>query len=112
MGAVSKKILDRIIKETRKKSGINQLTSSQEDINWFRKIDEEERKTLGKADIEAFYPSIKERHIVESLNYIRNLSVQVSHLNITWTKKDSSFDNTMAVRMELRCVRSWACIYY
>ena len=111
LGAVTKTILDRINADCRKELRVNQLRSSQEAIDWFTSIQDKANKTLLKADIKEFYPSISEGLVKEAISYCRSKGIQVSDDEVTcilkakyqiasslgtdWVKKDSPFDNSM-----------------
>ena len=115
LGVVSKSILDSINTEARAKLEVNQLRSSQDAIDWFTKIkDKTNNKTLLKADIKEFYPSITEKVIKRALEFMKSKGIIVSKenidvilkakyqvatsLGIDWVKKNSPFDNSMGAK--------------
>ena len=56
VGKVSKQILEKINKEVRQKSGLNQWTSTGDVVNWFKEIKDKPRKKFIKFDVVNFYP--------------------------------------------------------
>ena len=111
LGIVSKKILDVINAKARSCLKVNQLRSTQDAIDWYNQIEDKKTKTLLKADIKEFYPSINEKVIKNALQYMKSKGIVVSDeeeeyilkakvqiassLNINWVKKKSPFDNSM-----------------
>ena len=107
---VSKKILDKILKQARVILKPKQLISTQDAIQWFRGL-EKVGKTLLKADIAKFYPSIKKEHVTRALNALRERGIEINkedeeiimaskvqiaqHNESGWVRVDSNFENSM-----------------
>ena len=116
IGKISKQILQRICKEVRKETGINQWQSTEEVLEWFRKIPNKGRKDFLQFDIVEFYPSISEELLDKALDFASEIT-QITELdkkiikhsrkaflffraseNSTtdvWQKKSGNFDVTM-----------------
>ena len=58
IGKISKKILERIVKQLRKKLKLKQWQNTDAVIEWFKNIDDKKKKRFIQLDIESFYPSI------------------------------------------------------
>ena len=110
IGSISKRLLDRIIKDLQKMTKSNQWRCTQNVISWFKNIENKEKKTFFKFDIESFYPSIKENLLLEAIRWARTM-IQISeeekdiiiHCRQTflytekdcWKKKENDFDVSM-----------------
>ena len=111
LGRVSKKILDRINSELRRKTNLRQWRRTQETRDWFVKLKQKHTMTFIKFDVEAMYPSISEELLASALQWARTLvevtEEEVEVINATkkallysegepWTKKgEVSFDVPM-----------------
>ena len=82
IGIIAKKVLDDINNELRSKSQVQQWKSTQDVLQWFRKIDGKKSKSFFKFDVDAFYPSISKELLMKSLKF-----AQEEH-NVVITKKD------------------------
>ena len=60
IGSISKRLLDRVITDLQIKTKSNQWKCTGNVIDWFKNIENKDKKTFLKFDIESFYPSIKE----------------------------------------------------
>ena len=58
IGRISKKILERIVKQLRKRLKLMQWQNTDEVIEWFKALNNKKRKSFIQFDIESFYPSI------------------------------------------------------
>ena len=110
MGMVSKIILERINSEIKKRFNFNQWKSSDECLQWFRKISENANAghKFIQCDISNFYPSISEELLQQALqwaseySYISDLAIKViihsrrtilyDGCNIWCKKNNASFD--------------------
>ena len=70
MGIISRKILAKVNFEVRSKIGVNQWTSTQDTLKWFKGLDNKNQRYFLKMDITSFYPSITEKLLVETLEFI------------------------------------------
>ena len=68
---ISKKILDRINSDVRRKCNLIQWRNTQDVIGWFNKIKYKRNKSFIKYDIEAFYPNITKSLLLDSINFAR-----------------------------------------
>ena len=71
IGRVSKVILERINNELRSSLGLNQVISTKQVIDWFRRIERKENKMFFQCDIENFYPSISKELLTKSLEWAK-----------------------------------------
>ena len=112
MGHVSKVLLEGIVKEVTRKSGLNQWRNTSSVIDWFRGIPQKSQARLVKFDICDFYPSITEDLLTKSIEFARSfVEIPQSQVEIIfharkcllfnqdeqWIKKDGNglFDVTM-----------------
>ena len=77
IGAVSKRILDRINSAIREKTQVNQWKNSDTVIEWFKNIKHKQSCFFVQMDIKEFYPSISEKILDKALNFAK------SHTQIT-----------------------------
>ena len=70
IGKMSKKILDRIIPNIRKKLELTQWINSQEVIDWFMVADKKNKKFV-KMDIDSFYPSISFELLKKAIKFAK-----------------------------------------
>ena len=71
MGRISKQILEKINLTIRKQSGLNQWRSTDDVIQWFKRIEAKKTKRFIKFDIVNFYPSISEGLLRSALQWGR-----------------------------------------
>ena len=121
IGKVSKQILQRINSDIRANEtlGLRQWQSTDEVLDWFRNINNKERKRFLQLDVVEFYPSITERLLAEALEFADKHSTinecektvikqarnsllftdppnhNNSNEKIPWKKKNGLFDVTM-----------------
>ena len=112
VGKISKRKLDLINKETRRKSGLNQWQSTDQMLDWYNGTEKKNEKRFIKFDVVSFYPTISKEALSESLNWARQIGVEISpidertilasrrnflwHKNQPWKKKTNpEFDCTM-----------------
>ena len=69
MGKVSKKILDRINSEVRRKTKLIQWKNSEAVLNWFNDIGNKQHKCFVAFDIVDYYPSIMQEQVESALNF-------------------------------------------
>ena len=58
IGKISKKILERIVKQLRKKLKLKQWQNTDAVIEWFKALSDKKKKRFIQIDIDSFYPSI------------------------------------------------------
>ena len=111
MGKVSKHILERLVKEVKAKTGLNQWKNTQEALSWFETLRNRRGVRFLQFDIEAFYPSITKVLLLKALSfakehtYVADLSVDIImhcrkgvlwYKSEAWVKKEEpDFDVTM-----------------
>lgn len=112
VGRISKQLLERINGEVREKTNSNQWINSTAVIDWFNKVEKNERTTFISFDVVNFYPSISKTLLQKALNFARkyttitqddeDIIVQAKatllyHENQPWkkTSADDLFDVTM-----------------
>ena len=69
IGKISKKILDNINSELRKKTELIQWRNTSEVINWFKEIDNKSKHCFFKFDIVDFDPSITKELLLNALKF-------------------------------------------
>ena len=74
IGIISKAILDRVNKNLRTKTGLNQWKSSQDVLSWFNSLEDKQNYTFVKLDIVSFYPSITEELLMDAINWAKTLT--------------------------------------
>ena len=77
LGKVSKKMLEDINSEIRVKVKYNQWTNTGAVLEWFKNIENKNRSTFIKFDIDNYYPSINAELLDRSINWAKSL-VQIS----------------------------------
>ena len=77
IGAISKRILDRVNIEVRKKTEFNQVQSTNQVLEWFESLQSKSNLKFLKFDIVSFYPSIT----VELLKKAINFAKEITHLD-------------------------------
>lgn len=106
IGRISKRILDKINKDLKAKTEVNQWKSTGDVIQWFNSIEDKNAYTFTLFDVKDFYPSIKEtldfakqhtrvmkKDIDVILHARKSLLFNEDHV---WIKKDGGlFDVTM-----------------
>ena len=110
IGKISKKILERIVKQLRKKLKLKQWQNTDAVIEWFKALSDKKKKRFIQLDIESFYPSITpelldralewaETHVeitTEEKNVIRKAKQSFLYTgNTPWVKKGGKFDVSM-----------------
>ena len=111
IGKVSKKLLDAINSEIRRKSGLLQWRNSSAVISWFRNFSNKNKCKFLVFDIVDFYPSISKKLLTDAINFGKQYSTIDSDTsdiifhcrksvlfgkNSTWIKNNGSlFDVTM-----------------
>ena len=111
IGKVSKKLLDAINSEIRRKSGLLQWRNSSAVIPWFRNFSNKNKCKFLVFDIVDFYPSISKKLLTDAINFGKQYSIIDSNAsdiifhcrksvlfgkNSTWIKNNGSlFDVTM-----------------
>ena len=112
MGRVSKVILNRLVKNIVKATGINLWKSTREVLEWFRSFPDKQNRYFIGFDIVEFYPSITEELLIKAIEFAKQFNtIQdrekdiIIHAKRTiifkgkepWRKKDSNngFDVTM-----------------
>ena len=78
LGQISKVILDRILSKCRNNFHVNQLRSTDDAIRWFKLMQRKQNKTLIKADIANFYPSITELVVKNATKYFRQNNIEIT----------------------------------
>ena len=109
---VSKKLLDRINKDVREATKVNQWRSTQDVIEWFKGLRPKKNTTFLNFDICSFYPSISKQLLQKAIDFAK-LHTSISQLEtdiifqaknsllyhggVPWQKKNSTepFDVTM-----------------
>ena len=71
---MSKVILQRINREVREKTGLNQWQSTQDSLKWFENLENKKDMTFFQFDIENFYPSINEDLLRKALQWADDYS--------------------------------------
>ena len=74
IGAISKRILDRINCQLRDVTQINQFKSTNEVLVWFNNLENKQNLKFIKLDIEQFYPSISLDLLMKALEWARPLA--------------------------------------
>ena len=74
IGAISKRILDRINCQLRNVTQINQFKSTNEVLVWFKNLENKQNLKFIKLDIEQFYPSISLDLLMKALEWARPLA--------------------------------------
>lgn len=69
MGKVSKKILDRINCEVRRKTKLIQWRNSEAVLKWFNSVENKQQKCFIAFDIIDYYPSIMQEQVHSALNF-------------------------------------------
>ena len=69
VGKISKKILDRVIPEIRRKTNFNQWQNSDSVISWFNKIPDKNANTFILFDVVNMYGSISDKLLLEPLEW-------------------------------------------
>ena len=77
LGRISKGILDKVNKELKSATQINQWISTKEVIEWFKSIPDKQKHKFVVFDIKDFYPSIKMKLLNDALNFAKQ-SVEIS----------------------------------
>ena len=111
IGIVSKQIVEKINRNVRETTPLQQWKNTQAVIDWFSNLKYKPDKTLIKFDIVEFYPSKSEELLERAINYAKSISAVTEQQESiiwhnresllfneksTWTKKDESlFDVTM-----------------
>ena len=112
MGHISKSIIEQIVSEVAKSSGLNQWRNTSVVIEWFKGIPRKSQARLMKFDICDFYPSITEDLLLRAIEFARTfVDISDEYLNIImhtrkcllfsgneqWVKKEGNelFDVTM-----------------
>ena len=111
IGRISKVILDNINKELLAKLKLNQWKSTENAIDWFKKIERKHECKFVVFDIEQFYQSIKEETLLKALDFAKSKTKILKkdidvirharrsllfNKNVPWVKKeDENFDVTM-----------------
>ena len=114
IGKISKSIIDKIITDVRSKSNLMQWNNSNDVLLWFDKVQNKSNKCFINFDIVDFYPSITKEHLVNALNFARDLSdfsdtdtsiilhackTILFSTDRTWQKKDASNSELFDVPM-------------
>ena len=71
MGKVSKKYLERSVKNTANALGFNQWRSTEPVIKWFKRLPHKKRSKFVQFDIADFYPSITETLLDKAINFAK-----------------------------------------
>ena len=110
LGKVSKKMVERINSELRKKTMLKQWRRTREARDWFNGLTERQEKTFLKFDVESFYPSISDVLLMAAFEWASTLvtvteeekevvnATKMSLLYVDgqpWTKKGRKWDVTM-----------------
>ena len=74
VGKISKKILDRMNSEIRRKTNYNQWLNSDSVISWFKNIGDKHTQTFILFDVVSMYPSISEKLLVEALQWASGIT--------------------------------------
>ena len=81
IGKISKKILERIVRQLRKKLKLKQWQNTDAVIEWFKGLSNKKKKRFIQFDIESFYPSITPELLDRSLEWAER------HTDITEEEK-------------------------
>ena len=116
IGKISKQILQKICKEVRLKTKINQWQSTNEVLEWYKNIPLRSRKFFLQFDIVEFYPSISKELLENALDFASKLTkitdldrkiimhsrkaflffrASTNSATNVWQKKSGCFDVTM-----------------
>ena len=74
VGKISKKLLDRIVKDIRNATGLNQWDSTKDTLKWFRSLNDKRAHKFLKIDIVNYYPSIGEALFDKTIEWARTLT--------------------------------------
>ena len=72
IGKISKKLLERIVKQLRSKLKLNQWQNTDAVIEWFKGLSDKKRKRFIQFDLESFYPSITPELLEKALEWAEN----------------------------------------
>ena len=90
IGKISKKILERIVKQLRKKLSLLQWQNTDSVIEWFKCITNKKRKRFIQLDIVNFYPSITPELLDKALDWAEsNVSITSDEKNVIKQAKKS-----------------------
>ena len=87
IGKISKKILERIVKNLRKMLNLKQQQNTDAVIEWFNGLDNKKKKRFIQFDIESFYPSITPELLDRALEWAAR------HTKITEEEKNINRKN-------------------
>ena len=69
IGRISKQLLEKLNKQIREKTGLQQWRSTSDALDWFNKIESKQNKKFLQLDIVEFYPSITENLLDKAFNF-------------------------------------------
>ena len=112
MGIISKCILERVNKDVRVSTGLQQWRSTEEVLTWFKSLDGKQNKKWIKFDIDSFYPTITKELLTKAMLFAKRYTtitteeeevimhsrkiVLVGEKDTIWTKKtNQDFDVSM-----------------
>ena len=82
LGRISKRMLERIVKQLRKKLKLKQLQNTDSVIEWFKTLDNKEKLRFIQFDIVSFYPSITPELLEKALDWAEE------HVDISSEEKE------------------------
>ena len=106
IGRIAKKLLEKINKDVRVKSNLQQWQNTQAVIKWFKNIERKKSHTFIKFDVVNFYPSITQEILSDAISWARkfvnitpdeeNIIIQAKNSLLfkdgtPWAKKGDSF---------------------
>ena len=74
IGAISKRILDRVNFEVRTKTGFNQVQSTNQVLKWFESLESKSNLKFLKFDIVSFYPSITMNLLKKAIDWAKEFT--------------------------------------
>ena len=74
IGIVSKQLVEKINRNVRESTHLQQWKNTQAIIDWFSDLKDKSDKTFIKFDIVKFYPSISEELLKRAINYAKSIS--------------------------------------
>ena len=96
VGIISKHYLENIIKEVSAAINVNQWRNTETVIEWFNKIQSNQKTRFIKFDIVDFYPSISEKLLDKSINFAKSVTnIDEETINvIKHSRKSLLFDKS------------------
>ena len=90
IGIVSKQLVEKIYRNERETTHLQQWKNTQAVIDWFSDLKDKSDKTFIKFDIVEFYPSISEELLEGAINYAKSVSaITKQQESIIWHSRKS-----------------------